>query len=361
MDSPYAQELTVALGVVQKAAKLSQSIVSANDKGVVEKEDLSPVTIADFAIQALLVATFKAAFPTDKFVGEENASDLRENPVLLERVWGLLVQIGQDEDAASLCKLPHTREQMCDLIDECGSGKPGPGRTWVFDPIDGTKTYVRKELYAINIGLLVEGKQALGVVGCPNLSMTAKAPLRNEDVDPTGNGCIVFAVKDHGAYVRPLAGSVQDVQPSRIPKLDSKPLDLSDVRFVTCVRMVDSALEGTHQAVAEKIGVPFPGCDLLPWVLRWATLAMGLGNAIIWVYKRKDRLAKIWDHTGAMLLYEETGGKITDVNGKDIDLSVGRKTTANFGFIAAPASIHGKLLEAVHEVLREQGHGDFLN
>jgi 3'(2'), 5'-bisphosphate nucleotidase len=294
-------------------------------------------------------------------VGEESASDLRENPALLERVWGLLVQVSQDEDAATLCTLPKNKEHMCDLIDECGAGAPSSGRTWVFDPIDGTKTYVRRELYAINIGLLVDGKQTVGVVGCPNLSITAKGPLRNEDVDPTGGGCIAFAVKGHGAYVRPLAGSVDDVQPSKLPQLTSKPLELSDIRFVTCVRMVDSALEGTHEAVAAKLGVPFPGCDLLPWVLRWATLAMGFGNAIVWVYKRRDRLAKIWDHTGAMLLFEETGGKITDVHGKEIDLAAGRKTVNNFGFVAAPASVHGKLLEAVHEVMKEQGHEDLLN
>src|SRR5688572_26778816 len=77
MDSPYSRELTVAFGALQNAARLSQSIVSSNDKGVIEKEDLSPVTVADFAVQALLTATIKDAFPGDRVVGEEDASDLR--------------------------------------------------------------------------------------------------------------------------------------------------------------------------------------------------------------------------------------------------------------------------------------------
>lgn len=362
MESPYVGELRVAIGALQKAAQLSQSIVSSNDKGVIEKEDLSPVTVADFAVQVLLTSTIKNAFPQDRVVGEEDAADLRKNNVLMERVWDLLTRIADDTDTLSLCKLPETREQMCDLIDECGAsspGGPGSGRTWIFDPIDGTKTYVRGELYAINVALLVDGVQTVGVVGCPNMSIKAQAPLKNENIDPSGEGCIVFAVKGHGAYARPLVGSFEDVKPTKLEQ-HAQGLDAKDARFVTCNTIVDSALSGVHEVVAERLGVPFPGCDLLPWVLRWTCLAMGLGNATVWVYKRKDRYAKAWDHAGAMLLFEECGGKITDVRGKPIDLTAGRKMSANFGFVAAPAGLHEKVVDAVHLVLREQGHQELL-
>ncbi|RMJ17822.1 hypothetical protein CDV36_002487 [Fusarium kuroshium] len=353
MDSPYARELTVAIGALQKAAKLSQSIVSSQDKGAIEKEDLSPVTVADFAVQALLTATIKHAFPEDHVVGEEDASDLRKNPVLMERVWELLSRIASDHDTPSLCQLPATREQMCDLIDECGASSPGASvRTWIFDPIDGTKTYLRGELYAINMALLLDGEQVAGIVGAPNLSIDAKAPLRNENIDTTGQGCIFFAVKGHGAFLRPLSRDA----PRR---LASHAAD-QDVRFVTCANIVDSALDGVHEVVASRLNAPFPDNDLVPWVLRWAVLAMGLGNTTVWVYKRRDRYAKAWDHAGAMLLFEEAGGKITDVHGKKIDLTAGRKMSANFGFVAAPADLHGRVLKVVHEVLREEGKEDFL-
>lgn len=348
MDSPYRRELTVAFGALQKAAQLGQSIISSDDKGVIEKEDLSPVTVADFAIQALLIATFKNAFPDDSFVGEEDSSSLRANEALLERVWGLL-----DTER------PASRQHMCRLIDEAGTSSPGVGRTWVFDPIDGTKTYLRGELYAINLALLVDGEQALGAVGCPNLAMDTQGPIRNEDVDPAGEGCIVFAVKGHGAYVRPLRGAVEQVRPRRIPHLSSSP-GSDGVRLVGCVNLVDSALDGVHEAVAQRLGAAFPGCDLVPWVLRWTALALGLGNATVWVYKRRDRFAKTWDHAGAMLLFEEVGGRITDVHGKPIDLTAGRKLSANFGFVAAPERLHGRILETVHEVLRQQGHDEML-
>ncbi|KAI1012679.1 hypothetical protein LB504_008442 [Fusarium proliferatum] len=350
MNSPYAKELTVAIGALQKAAQLSQSIVSDKDKGAIEKDDLSPVTVADFAVQALLTATIKNAFPEDKVVGEEDASDLRQNPVLMERVWQLFEGVAGDEDTVSLCKLPESREQMCDLIDECGASSPSAaGRTWVFDPIDGTKTYLIGQLYAINMALLVDGEQTVGIVGAPNLSIDAKAPLKNEDIDATGKGCIFFAVKGHGAYIRPLRTD----RPRRLPLYNS-----NDISLVTS-STVDSALSGIHEIVASRLHNAYPGNDLLPWVLRWAVLAMGLGNTTVWVYKRRDRYAKAWDHAGAMLLFEETGGKITDVHGKKIDLTAGRKMSANFGFLGARED-HGRVLEVVREVLIEQGKEEFL-
>lgn len=357
MDSPYRKELNLTFGALQVAAQLSQSIISATDKGTISKEDLSPVTVADFAVQALLISTVKNVFPDDAFVGEEDASNLRQNETLRNRVWDLLQRIGTQKDCGPLCTLPRSPDHMCDLVDQAGSSSPGgdgSGRTWVFDPIDGTKTYVRGELYAINIGLLVDGKQVLGSVGCPNMAMDAKAPLKNENIDPTGRGCIVYAVKGHGAFVRPLQGPIDQTE-QQARKL-SRIADGQDIEFVTCVSIVDSALDGVHEVIADRLGAAYPGCDLVPWVLRWATLALGLGNTTVWVYKRRDRYAKAWDHAGAMLLFEETGGKITDVLGRPIDISAGRKMSRNFGFVAAPAHLHEKVLRAVHEVLQDQGH-----
>lgn len=366
MASPYQRELDVAMGAVRVAARMSEHIIRLKDKGVIQKDDLSPVTVADFAIQALLAATVKSAFPGDRVVGEEDASQMRSDLLLLEGVYSMLRWAAghgdTDESAAAreafpeTCRIPESRESMCETIDECGSTKPAvTGRTWVFDPIDGTKTYVEGGLYAINVALLVDGKQTLSVVGCPNLPVDVKAPLNSHDIAKSGS--IYTAIRGEGAFVRSLE------EGSEPRKLGAQPqgLGFPDARFVSCTTLTDSALDGVHEAVAKSVGVPFPTCDLLPWVVRWVAVAAGLGNTIVWVYKRRDRLGKIWDHAGAMLLFEETGGHITDVLGKPIDLVAGRKMVANYGFVAAPTGLHEQVLKTVHDVLREQGHGALLD
>jgi 3'(2'), 5'-bisphosphate nucleotidase len=361
MDSPYSKELQTAICVIQQAAKLSQSVISAEDKGVIEKDDLSPVTVADFAIQALLTATIHHAFPDDKFVGEESAADLRDNPALLDRVWALLQRL-KDEEAKSLCKLPASPEQMCEMIDWCGFGIPGgleSGRTWIFDPIDGTQTFVKGQAYAINVAMLVGGKQILSIVGCPTIPLDSTALITNDTVDPTGRGCIVFAAKGHGTYARPLVESSNDV-PIRKIEPHAEITSPEALRSVTCFNTLVSGVDDAHQDIVERLGVSFPGCDLLGWVPRWVTLALGAANMTVWVYKRRDRVAKIWDHAGAMLLFEEVGGKVTDIDGKDIDLTAGRKLSANHGFVAAPKALHGLVLKTVHDVLREQGKTNLL-
>ncbi|KAF6803329.1 myo-inositol-1(or 4)-monophosphatase [Colletotrichum sojae] len=355
MDGPYARELTVAIAAIQQAAALSRRVLVSSDKGVVTKEDLSPVTVADFAIQALLTSTLHAAFPGDKFVGEESAADLRANPDLLRSVWALL----QHVDAAEAhCRLPASPEEMCDMIDWCGLGEPSPtGRFWVFDPIDGTKTFVRGENYAINVCLMEDGRQSVGIVGLPLLAVDTPAPVNNNSIDPTGTGSIMFAVRGSGTFVRPLPGPL-DFTPTRIPRHADG--DTHDLVSVTCIDGSDSAVPGIHAKVAERLGVSYPGNDLLGWVLRWAVLGLGRANCTFWAYRRRDRLAKIWDHAGAMLLFEEVGGKVTDVDGNPVNLIAGRKMKANYGFIAAPPAVHEKVRLAVRETLEQEGHVELL-
>ncbi|KAL1855360.1 hypothetical protein Daus18300_011078 [Diaporthe australafricana] len=357
MDSPHSNELEIAFETIQQAAKLSQFVLSqaqvddTHDLGLVSKDDLSPVTIADFAVQALLTSTLHAHFPGDRFVGEESAGQLRANPALLDRVQAALqhVQSQVQHEAKSLVRFPSSPEEMCEMIDWCGTGTPDAGgRIWVFDPIDGTENFVKNLVYAINVGLLVDGRQVLSVVGCPNMSMDIKSPASDSSLDPLEEGSIVFAVHGHGAFIRKLPGPYHDTAVRRLPKHAEQ---ASDLRSVTCLNT--SGLPVIHESAARQLGIEFPGNNLLPWVIRYVLLALNIGNTTFWVYKSRTRLAKIWDHAGAMLLFEEVGGKITDVDGKDINWSAGRQMVANYGIVAAPSNLHGHVLTTVRSVLQE--------
>lgn len=382
MDSPYSKELKVAIGAVQRAAALSAHVLASSSSssasasassapssegmGVVAKDDLSPVTVADFAIQALLTCTIHHAFPEDKFVGEESADALRASPALLARVWDALQHARQEQEleleqssSSPVARFPETQDQMCEMIDWCGAGHPGRGgRIWVFDPIDGTENFVQGLVYAINAALLDDGRQVLAVVGCPNMSADVSYPAGDASLDPTGEGCILLAARGAGAFVRKLRGAAgghdEDVPCTRL----AHHADAGAKRAASSLRSTSarntSGLGDVHAEVARRLGVEWPGSILLPWVIRWVMMALGVGDATWWVYKERSRLAKIWDHAGAMLLFEEVGGKITDVDGRDIDLTVNRKMTANYGIVAAPADLHAKVLATVQEVLKEQ-------
>jgi 3'(2'), 5'-bisphosphate nucleotidase len=67
-----------------------------------------------------------------------------------------------------------------------------------------------------------------------------------------------------------------------------------------------------------------------------------------------------WDHAGGMLLFEEAGGKITDLDGKDINLSCGKNISENFGFVAAPSNVHAEIREASRQIMRDMGRQDLL-
>jgi len=68
-------------------------------------------------------------------------------------------------------------------------------------------------------------------------------------------------------------------------------------------------------------------------------------------FQKRSQKSKIYDHAGGHLILEEAGGRVTDLDGKRIDLSQGRTLVANYGFIAARPEIHTKALEAIKSLI----------
>jgi len=46
--------------------------------------------------------------------------------------------------------------------------------TWILDPIDGTKGFIRGEHFCVALGLAHDGRPVLGVLGCPNMPLKGK-------------------------------------------------------------------------------------------------------------------------------------------------------------------------------------------
>jgi 3'(2'), 5'-bisphosphate nucleotidase len=82
---------------------------------------------------------------------------------------------------------------------------------------------------------------------------------------------------------------------------------------------------------------------------KYAVLASGVGEILLRLLSpsRPDYREKIWDQAAGSIVIEEAGGRITDLEGKDLDFSLGRTLASNRGVLATNGLLHDKLLNAL--------------
>jgi 3'(2'), 5'-bisphosphate nucleotidase len=374
---PYSVELDSALGAVHAASILTKSVLRSlsNHVGAETKADDSPVTIADFAAQALLISALHAVFPEDRFIGEESADALRQNEALADRVWQLVLRAKEDAHArqhgnsevqavaregagALTSSFPASKEDMFDRIDLGGKAEiTGQGRVWVMDPVDGTATFMQGQQYAVALCLLVDGVQQVGVVGCPNLAFDVEGPLgvtriHEDQVDQTGYGVVLSAVKGQGTFVRSMQENNLG-QPRRIDLTSLPAKQLADLNFVETTIGKTSLSQAEHKLVAESLGATWPGTVVWSQQMKYVALALGATDIMVRIPKTKERYTYIWDHAGGHILFQEAGGVIKDFDGQDVDFAQGRqiKGDANYGMLGAMPGVFDHVDRAVKQIL----------
>ena len=84
----FERELEVGIAAVRHAARICRSVQSTLSPDVLDKKDRSPVTVADFASQAIICRALAEHFPDDAVISEEDAADLLqpENAAFLDRI-----------------------------------------------------------------------------------------------------------------------------------------------------------------------------------------------------------------------------------------------------------------------------------
>ena len=75
---PFEYELSVALAAVRSAARICQTVQASITPEVLGKMDQSPVTVADFASQAVVCQAIGHSFPHDPIIAEEDSFALRQ-------------------------------------------------------------------------------------------------------------------------------------------------------------------------------------------------------------------------------------------------------------------------------------------
>lgn len=352
---PYAHERALAEVAVLRAAILTKKVQSSVKE--VSKDDKSPVTAADFAAQALLIAALRDAFPGDRFVGEEDSREMRKDPKLVAWVYELVsstARVNDPETGAALAT-PASVEDTLALIDLGGQGQGGrEGRFWVMDPVDGTKTFLRQQQYAVSLSLIENGREVVGVLCCPNLRLN-DGRVDEDSVDPNGLGVMLTAVRGQGASVRALGASgstTSYVLPEAKPlKRLTSPSDLKDLHIVDS-RLSTAIRHDIIEQLAEQLGAKYPGTEVWSSHMRYSSLILGGADCQVRVPAQSGTpRVFIWDHAGAQLIFTEVGGKITDLDGKEMDFGAGRQMSNNRGMMVAREGVHDELLTLTKAII----------
>jgi len=305
------------------------------------KANASPVTVADFLVQAFVASRLAQRFPDDPLVGEEDATVLRTEPA--RKVRRRVVELaGRMLPGGAL-----ETEQMLAWIDR-GRGACGH-RFWTLDPIDGTKGLLRGGQYVIALALLVDGSVQIGVIGCPRLSVRT-APASRADsgehamvaaVEGDVEGGVAIGVRGRGAWWLSLHGDhltrlsvsteANPAQTCALHSLESRHSDLDELRRVLRELRSDAS--------------PI----LMDGQTKHVLLAAGAAELLMRIPTDPLYREAIWDQAAGALIVEEAGGRVTDLDGLALDFTTGRHLLRNTGIVASNSLLHDAVLDVVRQ------------
>jgi HAL2 family 3'(2'),5'-bisphosphate nucleotidase len=312
-------DLTPILQAVRQASVLCRRVQETHFVRS-EKGANDPVTIADYGAQIIIQRALSQHFPDDAIISEEQSSQFLE--------------ILNDEQRAEILRLLSdilgeniTQDDAVRWLDQ-GSGRTTT-RTWVIDPVDGTKGFIGMRRYSIAVGVLENGKVVDGILGSPG--------------HPTPDGLgMIFYTRNGMAFVEPMTGG------------EARPIHVSDTSDIAAARVVESVVPAHADLeqmarIREAAGI-LGDAEQVDSQEKYAMVASGEAD----LYMRLPRSSKdrhwIWDHAAGTAIVEAAGGKVSDVDGSPLDFSLGTTLARNQGMVVSNGRIHERVLEAVQQV-----------
>lgn len=307
-------DLEIAKNVVMEACRLSIEIQD-NLAGLrALKEDRSPVTVADFSVQALIARRLEEMQPDVPLVGEEDSRFFKELENHMRQQ--VLHYVGK--------YIARVNEPLITNWIDRGSTESGE-KFWVVDPIDGTKGFLRNGQFAIALALIEQGCVKVGVLGCPRL----KIPQFDQP------GVLVSAALGQGAWAMPLGRLEKQVR-----------VRVSDCSSFSDARMLFS-YESSHTREDTvlhfmRTGGMVSEPSRMDSQAKQALLACGSGEFIVRIPPKNnpDYKEKIWDQAAGMIVIQEAGGKVTDLSGRALDFTAGRHLERNTGVFSSNSILH---------------------
>ena len=316
------KEKEIGLQAIDTAMAMAGTIQNElTGRDTLTKADRSPVTIADFAVQALICKILSRHFPGIPIVGEENALALRQS-----ENWEMFAKIKHYLNKGDA---PLKEKEICDCID-LGGAEPN-GTFWTLDPIDGTKGFLRGEQFAIALALVHGGQVRLGILGCPNLQ-------------PDSGGTLFWAIPGQGSWKIPATGGQGE------PIRSSVKTDPAQMKFVESYESSHSDKE-TQLAISKLLKISSPP-EQMDSQVKYGIVAAGDADIYLRIPNpaTPDYREKIWDHAAGSVIVEEAGGWVSDIDGKKLDFSAGKTLRHNRGILASNSLIHSRVLEIIAEI-----------
>lgn len=354
MSHPYSHELKIATLAVKRASiltkKLSDSIATTQKSGTQIKDDKSPVTIGDYAAQAIINNAIKLNFPTDEIVGEEDSQDLVGELSINDKILEIIEDVQKktpqyDESIGTLTNL----KDVFTSIDLGNSKGGSSGRFWALDPIDGTKGFLRGDQFAVCLALIEDGEVVFGIIGCPNLPETIISNSESSGVI----GGLYTAIKSLGSYYTPLFETSEFVPLSKQQRIKMK--NTINPNELVVVEGVEKAHSSHSTQSKIKRGLGFDDETVtkqtinLDSQVKYCVLAKGQADIYLRLPISESYREKIWDHAAGEILVYESGGQVGDVTGKKLDFSKGRYLESK-GVIAGNKGIFKSVIEEVKKV-----------
>jgi 3'(2'), 5'-bisphosphate nucleotidase len=323
----FDRDVQVAVGIVREAMRVARALEGRRNQ-TSTKADASPVTVADFAAQAIVAERLGNACPGDALIAEEDAGPLDADPDLSRQI---LEAVGRIIPGA-------TMTQITAWLG--GAESLGGSRWWTLDPIDGTRGFLNSRQYVTALALVVDSKVEISVIGCPRLSIPVDTAAGIAEA--SGHGGIAIAVRGHGAWWSP------DGDDTLQRLAASTRRDPADARVVQSFEARHGD-PGRSARVRLALGVLAPPL-LMDSQAKHVIIAAGASDLLIRVPPYPGFHDAVWDQAPGSLLIEEAGGRITDLAGTPLDFTTGRHLLRNTGMLASNGLLHTAALEAIRRV-----------
>ncbi|CAL5072156.1 unnamed protein product [Urochloa decumbens] len=367
----HHRELAAAAAAVEVACRLCVDVkrsLFSGGKSILEKNDQTPVTIADFGVQALVSLELQKLFPSIPLVAEEDSASLRSSKadddssdVLVESIFSAVA------DKVSNSGSPLTQDDVLRAIDRGGkdavSFDSNPATYWVLDPIDGTRGFLRGDdaLYVVGLALVVNGKVTVGVMGCPNWTNDTIANEKDgSSAACNGRGILMVSHLGCGTWSRCLSAEIGQftvapdiwkrcfVDPCSVVHMarycipDSQTWDMIPLSVLFNSTTGESDPRNENEILLLSV---FCGS-----LCKYLTVASGRASVFV-LRARPTTQIKSWDHAVGVICVQEAGGQISDWSGEPLDLAADltsrRIIYPSGGVLVTNGALHDKLVEMI--------------